>query len=220
MKKVALSILIVTALGGLTASGISIYQNIIASEQQPEESALTQKPEPNKEIQSDPTTYDTFDVEFSKKLILYHQLAAQLDDYAYANAIQPDVREFAAKQSAHNTQQANAYIALLDGWGQSYSNLEDFPKVAGGGCSGYPTFPGMLPHADVNSYLQTTADEVDRQYLSLMTKHHSGINLIVKAEGSFITHGDLIALRDAFYTSQANELMHIQELQKQYEYSA
>lgn len=217
MKKLAIIISALIATSGLTFGGYTLYQRKLAPEV-PLQNAPTAQVSANTK-QSDPTTYDTFDIEFSKKLILYHQLAAQLDDYATTNATKPAVREFAAMQSSYNTEQANAYIEILKNWGEQYSTLQDFPKVAGGGCSGYPTFPGMLPHADVNSYLQTTAEQVDQTYLSLMTKHHGGINLIVKAEGSFINYGALISLRDAFYASQAAELTQMADLQKQYGYA-
>ena len=217
MKKLAIIISTLITISSLAVGGYTLYHRNLAPGAPLQNAPTAQAPANTN--QSDPTTHDTFDVEFSKKLILYHQLAAQLDDYATANATKPAVRDFAAKQSVYNTEQANAYIAILNNWGEEYSTLQDFPKVAGGGCSGYPTFPGMLPHADVNSYLQTTAEQVDQTYLSLMTKHHGGINLIVKAEGSFINFGDLITLRDAFYKSQAAELTQMADLQKQYGYA-
>lgn len=166
------------------------------------------------------TQHDTFDVEFSKKLLLYHQLAAQLDDYAKVNATATDVREYAALKSGYNTAQASAYATMLDRWGEPYTDLEDFPKVAGSVCSGYPVFPGMLPHAKVSTYLQASAQEVDKQYLSLMVEHHNGINLLVKAEGHFVNYGELINLRDKFYTDQDSDMMQLKSLQNALGYTS
>lgn len=168
---------------------------------------------------TDATQHDTFDVEFTKKLILYHQLAAQLDTYAKNNALTPEVRQFAAEKSTYNTDQANSYAGLLTAWGVSYTSIEDLPKVPGGSCAGYPTFPGMLPHADVNAFLQVGPEEIDKQFLALMVEHHNGINMIVKAEGSFINYGELIQMRDAFYRVNDDEIKQMEQMQKQLGYS-
>lgn len=168
---------------------------------------------------SDPTSHDTFDVEFTKKLILYHQLAAQLDTYAKNNALTPEVREFATVNGAYNTNQANIYVGILTSWGVSYTSIEDLPKVPGGSCAGYPTFPGMLPHADVNAFLKIDPEGIDKQFLALMVEHHSGINLIVKGEGSFINFAKLISMRDAFYKVNDEQMGQMVQLQKQLGYS-
>lgn len=220
MRKLLVTLSILAIIGGLAFGGATLYKNTFAQKPAPTappsstKSSAVAQPQP-----SDPTQHDTFDIEFAKKLVLYNELAAQLDDYAKNNATQPAIREFAARKSASSTSQANAYAAMLDSWGAEYSRLNDFPKVAGGACSGYPTFPGMLPHDDVNTFLRSSANEVDRQYLALMTKHHSGINQTIKAVGSFVIYGELIVMRDAFFASQDAETKQLQEMQKQYGYA-
>ncbi len=220
VKKLLITIAILAIIGGF-AFAIAMLSSKLRS---PEPTSAANVPSSvnvpvaTEEKATDPTQHDTFDIEFAKKLLLYHELAAQLDNFAKLNAIQPEVRSFAEEQSSYNTEQSNVYANLLDSWEAKYTRLADFPKTTGGGCSGYPTFPGMLPHADVNAYLQTSAAEVDKQYLALMTKHHDGITLIFKAEGDFIIYGELIKMRDSFFTSQESETREMKQMQEQYGY--
>ena len=215
--KLPTKILAVTLLlAGLAIGGVAVYRNA----NQTPESAVRANPAPTTTTtKSDPTSHDTFDVEFTKKLILYHQLAAQLDTYAVNNALKPEVRKFAAENSTYNTNQANIYASILTSWGVSYTSIEDLPKVPGGSCAGYPTFPGMLPHADVNAFLKVSPEEIDKQFLALLIEHHSGINKIVKAEGSFINYGELITMRNTFYKVNDEEMNQMVQMQKQLGYS-
>lgn len=213
-KKIIAATLILT---GLTLGGVAIYRNVLrpASKLAVRSNSAPAMITPK----SDPTSHDTFDVEFTKKLILYHQLAAQLDTYAVNNALKPEVRQFAADNGTYNTNQANIYAGILTNWGVSYTSIEDLPKVPGGSCAGYPTFPGMLPHADVNAFLKVGPEELDKQFLALMAEHHSGINMIVKGEGSFINYGELISMRDAFYKINDDEVKQMEQMQKQLGFS-
>lgn len=215
--KLPTKVIVITLLAaGLAAGGVAVYRNV------PRPALITvasSNPTPSAMTKSDPTSHDTFDVEFTKKLILYHQLAAQLDTYAKNNALTPEVREFATVNGAYNTNQANIYVGILTSWGVSYTSIEDLPKVPGGSCAGYPTFPGMLPHADVNAFLKIDPEGIDKQFLALMVEHHSGINLIVKGEGSFINFAKLISMRDAFYKVNDEQMSQMVQLQKKLGYS-
>lgn len=217
MKLPTKIVAVVLIFSGLALGATAICRNVFSPAPKPA-ARLSSTPTATTTLKSDPTTHDTFDVEFAKKLILYHQLAAQLDTYAKNNALRSEVREFAAEKSTYNTGQANIYAGLLTAWGVSYTSIEDLPKVPGGSCSGYPTFPGMLPHADVNAFLKVGPEEIDKQFLALMVEHHSGINLIVKGEGSFINYGELIQMRDTFYKVNDDEMKQMEQMQKQFGY--
>ncbi len=222
MKKILLSWLIISVTIAALIGGVLVYKNIAMSKQT-KPLAVSVASSSNSttatDAAPDPTKHDTFDIEFSKKLLLYHQLAAKLDSYAMTNATRPEIRAYANQKNQYNVSQAAIYSKLLDMWNEKYTNLDDYPKVTGSACSGYPTFPGMLSHSDVSAYLQSTGSEVDKSYLALMIQHHNGITSIVKAEGHFVIYGDLVKTRDAFFAFQDIDSVQLVKMQKQLGYA-
>ncbi|OYW85090.1 hypothetical protein B7Z17_02965, partial [Candidatus Saccharibacteria bacterium 32-49-10] len=122
-----------------------------------------------------------YDIDLAKKFILYHELAVQLDRHTLVNSASPSVREFAAKQQQYNTEQVAIYANLLQSWNEPFSRLEDYPKIPGSSCGTYPTFPGMLPHTDVTTFLDTTDRTIDSTYLQLLTRQRTDILTTISA---------------------------------------
>ena len=167
---------------------------------------------------ADPTSYNSYDADLAKKLVLYHELAAQLDSYAIEHATQPEIKMFASAQSAYNTKQATVYATLLSSWNETFFRMDDFPKIPGSSCGNYPTFPGMLPHTEVNTFLQSSSEEVDSQYLRLITRHHNDIETTISLNKTYAANGELAKLREAFLSIKKSELKQIQHLQTQFLY--
>ena len=154
-----------------------------------------------------------YDIDLAKKFILYHELAVQLDRHILVNSASPSVREFAAKQQQYNTEQVAIYANLLQSWNEPFSRLEDYPKIPGSSCGTYPTFPGMLPHTDVTTFLDTTDRTIDSTYLQLLTRQRTDILTTISANEEYANYKELSDIRRAFLATRRESLQQIAELQ-------
>lgn len=160
----------------------------------------------------DPKTHDFSDVDYAQKKLIHHQLGAMIADKAKTDATKPEIRRLAEQVSAQETERANVYAALLTSWNESYLNITDFPET--GGCNGYPTFSGMLPHVDVGKYRLSSGESVDTAFLTLLIEHHKKATDLVKLEGAKIGYGELVKLRDTSQKEYKAEISTFERLQK------
>lgn len=91
-------------------------------------------------------------------------------------------------------------------------NITDFPET--GGCNGYPTFSGMLPHLDVGKYRLSSGESVDTTFLALLIEHHKKATDIMKLEGAKIGYGELVKLRETSQEDYKAEISTFETLQK------
>ena len=143
----------------------------------------------------DPKTHDFSDVDYAQKKLIHHQLGAMIADKAKTDATKPEIRQLAEQVSSQEAERASVYAALLTSWNESYLNITDFPET--GGCNGYPTFSGMLPHLDVGKYRLSSGESVDTTFLTLLIEHHKKATDLVKLEGAKIGYGELVKLQIA-----------------------
>ena len=162
----------------------------------------------------DPKTHDFSDVDYAKKKLIHHQLGAMIADKAKTDATKPEIRQLAEQVSSQETERASVYAALLASWNESYLNITDFPET--GGCNGYPTFSGMLPHLDVGKYRLSSGESVDTTVLSLLIEHHKKATDLVKLEGAKIGYGELVKLREASEKEYGAEISTFETLQKSF----
>lgn len=162
----------------------------------------------------DPKTHDFSDVDYAQKKLIHHQLGAMIADKAKTDATKPEIRQLAEQVSAQETERANVYAALLTSWNENYLNITDFPET--GGCNGYPTFSGMLPHLDVGKYRLSSGESVDTTFLTLQIEHHKKATDLVKLEGAKIGFGELVKLREASQKEYKAEISTLEALQKSF----
>ena len=160
----------------------------------------------------DPKTHDLSDVDYAQKKLIHHQLGAMIADKAKTDATKPEIRQLAEQVSSRETERASVYAALLTSWNESYLNITDFPET--GGCNGYPTFSGMLPHLDVGKYRLSNGESVDTTFLTLLIEHHKKATDLVKLEGAKIGYGELVKLREASQKEYGAEISTFEALQK------
>lgn len=186
-------------------------QDLISNKQTPAKvvasKTQTQEAEPR-----DPKTHDFSDVDYAQKKLIHHQLGAMIADKAKTDATKPEIRQLAEQVSSQETERANVYAALLTSWNESYLNITDFPET--GGCNGYPTFSGMLPHLDVGKYRLSSGESVDTTFLTLLIEHHKKATDLVKLEGAIIGFGELVKLREASQKEYKAEISTFETLQK------
>ncbi|MBL8122306.1 DUF305 domain-containing protein [Candidatus Saccharibacteria bacterium] len=160
----------------------------------------------------DPKTHDFSDVDYAQKKLIHHQLGAMIADKAKTDATKPEIRQLAEQVSSRETERASIYAALLTSWNESYLNITDFPET--GGCNGYPTFSGMLPHLDIGKFRLSNGESVDTTFLTLLIEHHKKATDLVKLEGAKIGFGELVKLREASQKEYKAEISTLEALQK------
>ena len=169
-------------------------RDLISNKQRPAKVVAT-KTQTKEAEPRDPNTHDFFDVDYAQKKLIHHQLGAMIADKAKTDATKPEIRQLAEQVSSQETERASVYAALLTSWNESYLNITDFPET--GGCNGYPTFSGMLPHLDVGKYRLSSGESVDTTFLTLLIEHHKKATDLVKLEGAKIGYGELVKLQIA-----------------------
>ena len=152
------------------------------------------------------------DLDFARKSLLYHQLAAWFAEKAISDASTSEVRRIAEEIYSRETEKAAAFAALLTTWNESYVNLTDFPEA--NGCLGYPTFTGMSPHAEVASYRASKGMEVDSRFLALLLAHHQKGSTLSEIEGRAVRQRDLVLLKPSSLEGYQGEIELIESLQK------
>lgn len=186
----------------------------LASNKQPPAKVAAIKTQTKVAEPRDPKTHDFSDVDYAQKKLIHHQLGAMIADKAKTDATKPEIRQLAEQVSSQETERANVYAALLTSWNESYLNITDFPET--GGCNGYPTFSGMLPHIDVGKYRLSSGESVDTTFLTMLIEHHKKATDLVKLEGAKIGFGELVKLREASQKEYKAEISTLEALQKSF----
>ncbi len=210
MRKVLVggTLLVLIAIAALLTPAV---QSFISNKQTPGK-VVASKTQKKVAEPRDPKTHDFSDVDYAQKKLIHHQLGAMIADKAKTDATKTEIRRLAEQVSAQETERANVYAALLTSWNESYLNITDFPET--GGCNGYPTFSGMLPHLDVGKYRLSSGESVDTTFLTLQIEHHKKATDLVKLEGAKIGFGELVKLREASQKEYKAEISTFERLQK------
>lgn len=210
MRKVLVGGTLLVLIAGATLLAPTV-QNFINNKQAP--TKVTASKTQTKEVEPrDPKTHDFSDVDYAQKKLIHHQLGAMIADKAKTDATNPEIRRIAQTVSTQETERANVYAALLASWNESYLNITDFPET--GGCNGYPTFSGMLPHLDVGNYRLSSGESVDTTFLALLIEHHKKATDLMKLEGAKIGYGELVKLRETSQEDYKAEISTFETLQK------
>lgn len=212
MRKVLVGGALLVLVSGIAFLAPTIQD--LASNKQPPAKVAASKTQKKVAEPRDPKTHDFSDVDYAQKKLIHHQLGAMIADKAKTDATKTEIRRLAEQVSAQETERANVYAALLTSWNESYLNITDFPET--GGCNGYPTFSGMLPHLDVGKYRLSNGESVDTTFLTLLIEHHKKATDLVKLEGAIIGFGELVKLRDTSQKEYKAEISTFERLQKSF----
>lgn len=202
MRKVLVGGALLVIIAG-TAFLAPTIQDLVSNKQRPTK-VVSSKAQTNAVELRDPTTHDFSDVDYAQKKLIHHQLGAMIADKAKTDANNPEIRQLAKQVSFRETERANVYAALLTSWNESYLNITDFPET--GGCNGYPTFSGMLPHLEVGKYRLSSGESVDATFPTLLIEHHKKATDLVKLEGAKVGYGELVKLQIASQTEYKAEI--------------
>lgn len=127
------------------------------------------------------------DVDFAQGMVPHHEQAVEMSDLAAAKAVDPKVKDLAARIK----QAQGPEIITMKGW------LEDWgEEVPDEGGHGGMEMSGMMSADDMEKLERASGTNFDRVFLEMMIRHHEGaISManIEAAKGAFPPAKDLAA---------------------------
>lgn len=157
----------------------------------------------------DPTKHDFFDVDFSQKMIVHHQQGIALADAVLAKTTNQNIRSMAEGMRERQADAESQYKSWLDEWGETYTNLADFPQMDGHDM--YPSYPGLVSATELGKLKAASTSDVDALYIELMKKHHSG-GIDLSDMSRKLQYGKLIEFKDkvaAEYKVELQEMVKV-----------
>lgn len=206
MRKIAITIIIVVALGGI-AWGLWLWRS--SSTQEPELAPMSTS---GSEKAASPSEHNYADIDFAQKMIVHNQQGIQMAEIAKQRAVSEEVRTLAATISDGLTRDSEQYTSWLNTWGERYFNLSDFPEMDGHDM--YPTLPGMATYSQMSVLTAASGSEVDKMFLQMATARHEGvIEMANGTEFESMQFGQITDLKTKSLKRQAEEIKMMRQLQ-------
>lgn len=193
---IALVVLIVLAGGGIAAS--KFWRKPVPKPATSSQAA----PNTKQQVRSQ---HGFLDVDFAQKMIIHDQQAMQIAALAATNSSSKDVRAIASQISAQATVDSEKYISWLKAWGETYTNLSDFPEMDGHDM--YPTYPGMASTTTLKALRVSTGSDFDKLFVETITKHQEGaIEMQTGSFGAQVKFGEMLDWRAKQVSQQHKSL--------------
>lgn len=147
------------------------------------------------------------DVTFAQGMIGHHQQAIEMAEIALdpTRRAGPIVMDLASRIHAAQQPEIDTMTAWLDAWGEPVAM-----ETSGG--HDMSTMEGMMSAEDMDALAALTADDFDREWLTMMIAHHEGAiaqSETVEAEGQ---SPDVRSLAGQIITAQTAEITEMQGL--------
>jgi uncharacterized protein (DUF305 family) len=113
-------------------------------------------------------TFNDADVMFAQMMIVHHQEAVEMAAMADGRAASTEVKDLAGKIKAAQQPEIDTMTGWLTAWGKA-----PMPDKTGGMDHG-GAMPGDMSDADMAALHDAKGAAFDKQFLTLMVKHHEG----------------------------------------------
>lgn len=120
------------------------------------------------------------DVGFAQDMLVHHRQAIVMAAYTEQHAESPKVQQLAAAINSDQQRESGQMVGWLQSWGRpTQSDRVPMAWMASGMThgehSGDPqSMPGMASLAEMDALVNLTGARLDRQFLTLMIRHHEG----------------------------------------------
>lgn len=108
--------------------------------------------------------HNAADVEFAQGMIPHHKQAVEMADMAASKAVDPKVKDLAARIKQAQEPEITLMTGWLDTWGEKVDNS--------GGMSGMDMSSGMMSDDEMGELEKASGAEFDRLFLTMMIRHH------------------------------------------------
>jgi len=201
MKKL-LAVAVIVVIGAGVA-GWYLFKNQPATKPVPV--AATNK----QETTLNPNEHGFFDVDFAQKMIVHHQQAIEMTDIVLASSSNQAIRTLATDVRDKQSDAEARYKSWLDEWGETYTNLADFPQADGHDM--YPSYPGLVSSANMTLLRSASGSQADKLFISLITEHHKG-GIETGEMSRKLQYGKMIEFKDKVFTGYKDDLERMKEL--------
>ena len=147
------------------------------------------------------------DVSFAQDMIPHHRQATEMASMAESQTENTDVRELASKITA--AQQPE--IDLMSGWLTSWG--EEVPEETSG-MDHSDGMPGMMSSEDMAALEDSSGDDFDQMFLTMMIEHHEGAIEMANTEEEKGEFTDAIELARRIQKDQAAEIRTMEAMLK------
>jgi len=142
------------------------------------------------------------DVTFAQSMIPHHKEAVAMAQLAPSRANSPEVKTLATEiQGAQDPE-----ITTMTGWLTSWSQPTEMAGMD------MTSMPGMMSATEMADLGKLSGAEFDRQFLTMMTKHHQGAVQMATTELSQGQHSAAKSLAQSIIKSQTAEIARMKTL--------
>lgn len=143
-------------------------------------------------------TFNEADAAFAQHMIVHHQQAVEMAALADSRATDAEVKKLSAQIKAAQSPEIATMTGWLRAWGQ--------PTSSAGMDMGHDTMPGVMSDKDMKKLEAMSGKEFDKEFLTMMIRHHEGAIEMAKEETSGGSNPDAKALAQQISTSQQAEI--------------
>ena len=153
----------------------------------------------------DKAEFNKADVKFAQDMIPHHRQATEMAEMAESRTQNPEVEDLALKI----IQAQQPEIDRMSGWLKSWG--EDVPDEMSG-MDHSSGMPGMMSSEDMTALEDSSGDEFDQMFLTMMIEHHEGAIRMASTEEEEGKFADAIALAGRIQKDQATEIRTMEKL--------
>lgn len=164
--------------------------------------------EPNRTVTALPSseaTVDPDDVKFLRDMMIHHQQAVQMTEWAATRAANASVRSLAERIRVGQKPEIDAMRILLTERGEQAPDLEHSHHQDHSG------MPGMASRGELRTLERSTGAAFDRAFLRLMIRHHQGA---VTMSGDAIENGSDLRIGELAQDVSVTQTKEIQTMRK------
>ncbi|MFJ6569104.1 DUF305 domain-containing protein [Streptomyces sp. NPDC091292] len=151
--------------------------------------------------------HNAADVTFAQDMIQHHRQAVEMADLADGRAGSKEVKDLAVKIKGAQDPEIRTMSGWLTSWGEQVPE-----EMSGMGHDMSSSMPGMMSAADMDALKKASGTEFDKQFLTLMVKHHEGAVEMAKTEQSKGEYGPATRLADDVIKAQTAEIEQMNKL--------
>lgn len=142
--------------------------------------------------------HNAADVTFAQSMLPHHQQAVEMAEMGATQAARPAVKQLAAQIQAAQDPEINTMTGWLNAWSQPTS-------MTGMAGHSMDSMPGMMSDADMTKLGTLSGSAFDREFLTMMTAHHTGAVEMARTELAQGRYGPAKELANSIIADQTAE---------------